>query len=93
MGFTYQKDRGPFWLGTNFDPAYTYLLNSLRLAGLQPPKHVDHPGTTVHSVGAVLLRLVHTALRTGEGLEDDHIRSGPPGRAVAAGGSLDMGLD
>lgn len=47
------------------------VLNSLRLAGLQSPKHVDHPGTTVHLVGAVLLRLVHIALRTGEGLEDD----------------------
>ena len=70
-GVAYQRARGPYWLGTNVDPAYTYLINSLRLARLHPPLHVDHPGTTVQSAGALTLRLVHSVSGGSNGLEDD----------------------
>jgi hypothetical protein len=51
--------RGPFWLGTNSDPSYVYLLNALRLAEAASPAHLDHPGLTVHLFGAAMLRVAH----------------------------------
>jgi hypothetical protein len=73
-GATYQIARGPYWLGTNYDPSYAYLLNSVRLAQLQTPQHVDHPGTTVHALGALVLPVVHRSLGITEELEDDVLR-------------------
>ena len=51
--------RGPFWLGTNQDPTYVYLLDSLRLAVGVPVVHVNHPGTPVLMLGAAGLSLTH----------------------------------
>lgn len=45
--FTLSVLKGPFWLGSNFDPDYAYLLNGLNLAEGHAPGHVDHPGTPV----------------------------------------------
>lgn len=50
--------RGPFWLGTNSDPSYVYLVNSLALSEGEAPRHVDHPGTTLQLFGAGWLRLL-----------------------------------
>ncbi len=44
---------GPYFLGYNSDPDYAYLLNSLNIINGIPPGHTDHPGTTVHLLGAV----------------------------------------
>ena len=44
---------GPYYLGYNSDPDYAYLLNSLNILNLIPPGHTDHPGTTVHVIGAI----------------------------------------
>jgi len=49
------RERGPLWLGQNSDPSYQYLFNSLLILNGQPPCHIDHPGTTVQTLGAVLL--------------------------------------
>jgi hypothetical protein len=51
--------RGPYWLGTNLDPEYVYLLNSTNLANLKGVGHIDHPGTPVQVLGAVTLRVVY----------------------------------
>jgi hypothetical protein len=51
--------RGPFWLGSNLDPEYVYLLNAANLAGLKGVGHIDHPGTPVQVLGAVIIRVVH----------------------------------
>jgi hypothetical protein len=51
--------RGPFWLGTNLDPEYVYLLNSTNLANIKGVGHIDHPGTPVQILGAVTLRVVY----------------------------------
>ncbi len=51
--------RGPYWLGSNLDPEYVYLLNSLNLARWQGVGHIDHPGTPVQILGAVTIRVVH----------------------------------
>ena len=50
---------GPFYLGTNYDPDYAYLFNSLNLAIFRAPEHTDHPGTPVQLVGALILRAQH----------------------------------
>lgn len=44
---------GPYFLGYNSDPDYAYLINSLNIINGIPPGHTDHPGTTVHLLGAV----------------------------------------
>jgi hypothetical protein len=48
---------GPYFLRNNFDPDYSYLLNSLSLLKFQTPGHTDHPGTTLQLLGAVVLLL------------------------------------
>ncbi|MFC1848572.1 hypothetical protein ACFL27_00045 [candidate division CSSED10-310 bacterium] len=50
---------GPHWVVYNYDPEYQYLLNSLNLAHMKPVGLVEHPGTTVQSMGALILRTVH----------------------------------
>jgi len=64
------NSRGPYWLGSNSDPEYVYLLNSLNLATLQGVGHIDHPGTTVQVLGAVTLRIVHWTFGSGEFSQD-----------------------
>jgi len=51
--------RGPYWLGSNSDPEYVYLLNAANLAGLKGVGHIDHPGTPVQVLGAVTCKVVH----------------------------------
>jgi hypothetical protein len=48
---------GPFWLGTNFDPDYAYLINGQRLTVGLPVGHIDHPGTPVQMLAAAIIRL------------------------------------
>lgn len=48
---------GPFWQHPSFDPDYPYLFNALRLARVTMPFHIDHPGTPVQALGAVVLRV------------------------------------
>jgi MFS family permease len=51
--------RGPYWLGTNSDPEYVYLLNASNMADLKKVGHIDHPGTTVQVLGAAIIQIVH----------------------------------
>lgn len=51
--------QGPYFYGTNSDPDYVYLLNSLNIARLKLPGHIDHPGTPVQVIGAIVLKLTH----------------------------------
>lgn len=46
---------GPYWLGSNIDPAYQYLLNGLNLLQGVTPTHVDHPGTTLQLLCAAVI--------------------------------------
>ncbi len=51
--------RGPYWLGSNSDPEYVYLLNAANLAGLKGVGHIDHPGTPAQVLGAVTIKILH----------------------------------
>src|SRR5262245_51688104 len=54
-----KEARGPFWYGKNSDPDYAYLFNSLVVAQVRSPGHIDHPGTTLQVFGALVLRARH----------------------------------
>jgi hypothetical protein len=66
--------RGPFWLGTNYDPDYVYLLNSVNTAELKKVGHYDHPGTTVQVIGALTIRTVYLFSGSGENLKSDVLK-------------------
>ncbi len=51
--FRYQ--RGPYWLFSNSDPEYAYLLNSLNVIQSNPLGHTEHPGTLLHLSGAFII--------------------------------------
>ena len=61
------KARGPYWVGSNFDPDYVYLLNSLNIVNHRSPEHVDHPGTPVQALGAAVIATLTTE-DTAEGM-------------------------
>lgn len=50
---------GPFWLWSNLDPDYWYLIDSLNLVNGDWPKHIAHPGTTLHAIGALMIKVMH----------------------------------
>lgn len=56
------EKRGPLWLGSNSDPTYVYLFNSLLIANKQPVYHIDHPGTIAQIAGAIILRARYPSL-------------------------------
>jgi hypothetical protein len=66
--------RGPFWLGTNSDPSYVYLLNAVRVTEGGAPAHLDHPGVTVHLLGALVVQTSHALASRPHALADDVLR-------------------
>jgi hypothetical protein len=65
-----RSQSGPYWLGTNSDPEYVYLLNSLNIATGYAPGYFSHPGTPLQILGAPVLEI--TALfRHPKSLVDD----------------------
>ena len=63
--------RGPFWLGTNSDPSYVYVLSTVRLVEGSSPRHLDHPGLAVHRIGATVATLAHRVARRTRPLAGD----------------------
>lgn len=47
LSFQLAQARGPYWLGTNSDPAYVYLNAGYRIGRLAEPVFFQHPGTPV----------------------------------------------
>ncbi len=47
LGLQLAQARGPYWLGTNSDPAYVYLNAGYRIGRLAEPVFFQHPGTPV----------------------------------------------
>ena len=54
-----REHAGPFWLWSNLDPDYAYLIDSLNLLNTNWPKLVVHPGTTVNLISALVIKLAH----------------------------------
>lgn len=53
-----KNHNGPYWVGSS-DPEYAYLLNSLNLTQLKEVGHIDHPGTPLQILGAVVIASAH----------------------------------
>jgi hypothetical protein len=47
----------PYWLWFNLDPSYAYLMSGMEILEGLPPGHVDHPGTPVQCLVALVLWL------------------------------------
>ena len=57
---SFVRNQGNFYMNWA-DPCYAYLLNSSNIAdGKLEVGHVDHPGTTVQTLGALIVRTVYT---------------------------------
>jgi hypothetical protein len=54
-----KNSQGPYFTRGQYDPSYTYLISSLNLAQFSGVAHVDHPGTPVQVIGALVIRLVY----------------------------------
>jgi hypothetical protein len=61
---------GPFWLGSNHDPDYAYLLNSLSISQGMKAVHADHPGSTLQLLECSLLYLINFVAGQGELVND-----------------------
>jgi hypothetical protein len=60
VGVLHLKEaQGPYWLGTNLDPAYIHLFNGLNVALLKAPVHYDQPGTPLQIATGAFIRLMH----------------------------------
>lgn len=57
--FILNHARGPYWLAGNLDPDYVYLLNASNMAQFKQVGHIDHPGTTVQLLGAIVIQVIH----------------------------------
>ncbi|MFH0866701.1 MAG: hypothetical protein V1904_10930 [Bacteroidota bacterium] len=58
-GFFFQLERG-FYFINSVDPEYCYLFNSLNISQFTLKVwHVDHPGTPIQLLGALVIRVVH----------------------------------
>lgn len=55
---TLKEAKGPNWLGSNTDPDYAYLFNSLSIIQGYPVAHIDHPGTPVQTSGALVIKFL-----------------------------------
>lgn len=57
LSLTWRFVSGPFWIGTNCDPSYQYLMNALYLADHRVPLYFQHPGTTLQLLGEGVIKL------------------------------------
>jgi hypothetical protein len=57
--FVLRDHAGPFYLWSNLDPDYWYLLDALNITNLDWPVAVHHPGTPVQALGAFIIKLAH----------------------------------
>ena len=55
--FTMRAHGLPYWFWDNLDPSYIYLLNGMHILQGVAPGHVDHPGTPVQVLVALVLWL------------------------------------
>lgn len=65
---------GPFYFNSQYDPSYVYLINSLNVADLVSPAHVDHPGTPLQITGALAIKAFYFFNGRSETLTEDVIK-------------------
>ena len=65
---------GPYWLGNNSDNAYVYLGSALALSKLSSPGMVDHPGTPLISLEALVI-ITAQAVQQKADLQEDVLKN------------------
>lgn len=55
--------RGLYWMYSNYDPDYAYLLNGLNIIEGRRIGHIDHPGTPVQSFSGLVTKFVYYNLQ------------------------------
>ncbi|HAS39381.1 MAG TPA: hypothetical protein DCS93_02840 [Microscillaceae bacterium] len=68
---TLKSHIGAYYLGSNQDPGYMYLLNGLNLVKGKPPGHVDNPGTTLQEVAALSIGGTYLLAGQSENVQKD----------------------
>jgi hypothetical protein len=71
IALSIKQSSGPYWLGSNSDPEYPYLLNSLNLSRFKKISFILHPGTTVEVIGAGVILPIHIIRGGFQGLSND----------------------
>ncbi len=61
-----RDNAGPFWLWSNLDPDYAYLLDSLNMINSRWPQEMAHPGITLDLIGAIIIKGLHPFLSKNE---------------------------
>jgi len=51
--------RGPYYICSDTEQDYIYLISSLAMAEAKPVLYTDHPGTTLQILGAATLKIAH----------------------------------
>ncbi len=64
-----RESAGPFWMWHRIDPDYSYLIDALKILNLTTPGHVDHPGTPVQWLGALVLKASYLTSSSGHIIE------------------------
>jgi hypothetical protein len=61
LTLNYKASIGEYYLGAYYDPAYSYLINSLNLSQFSGygVGHFDHPGTPVQAIGGVVINFFY----------------------------------
>ncbi len=62
MASLFRYCSGPFYFGNNNDPSYFYLFNFLYILEGKSPQFVDHPGTTLDMLGALVVKIFFAPL-------------------------------
>lgn len=57
LSVSLKEKQGPYFTNSKYDPNYVYLISSLNLSQFEGVEHIDHPGTPVQVIGAIVIRI------------------------------------
>ena len=66
----FRMQSGPFWQWLNLDPSYPYLFGALRMADFSFGKMIEHPGTPLQMLGALLIKVSNLTLPSADMIRD-----------------------
>src|SRR5207244_2053778 len=73
LSLDFKRAQGAYWEASKVDPSYSYLIGALAYATGQPSMCCFHPGVTVQTTGAWMLRATHAVIGQ-EGFVQDILR-------------------
>ncbi len=73
--FFLRQSRGPFWLLTNTDPCYAYLIYILDLIKHGKTMGYQHPGITLQLLGVVVVKIIYFFRHSSADIEIDVLKN------------------